>query len=156
MKKSEYLHVCQKCQALCCKLGGTNLTKEEVDRILNKGFENHFIKIKEEIYELKSNNDGTCPYLNKDFSCKIQEVKPMICTCWPIFPEFEDGKINHVQINCPLTKNMKKEEIEKCKSESLCVPLEVAEASADESLISLKQLEVIKKIYGIIEKEESE
>ena len=156
MKKSEYLDICKKCKASCCKLGGTNLTKEEVDRVLVKGFENNFIEIKPGIYELKSNEDGVCPYLQEDFSCKIHDVKPLICTCWPIFPEFDKGKINHILINCPLVKKMPKEDIEKCKKESLCVTMKIAEATSDESLIPPEQLKKILERYEAIEKSELE
>jgi Fe-S-cluster containining protein len=153
MKKSEYLNVCQKCKASCCKLGGTNLTKKEVDRILDKGHKNHFIVVKEGVYELKSKKNGVCPYLKEDFSCKIHDVKPLICTCWPIFPEYDEKrkKINHELINCPLTKKMKKEEIFKCKKESLCVSLDVAQSAADETLTPIHQLAIIKKRYKDIE-----
>jgi Fe-S-cluster containining protein len=156
MKKSEYLDICRKCKGLCCKLGGTNLTKKEVDRVLNKGHDNHFIEVKSGIFELKSNDDGVCPYLMEDFSCKIHDVKPLICTCWPIFPEFDKGEINHVLINCPLTKKMKKDEIEKCREESLSVDIKIAESAADETLLPPQQIEVIKKRYEIIESDEKD
>ena len=151
MKKFEYLTVCQKCKALCCKLGGTNLTKEEVDKILSSGFENNFVLVKEGVYELKSKTDGSCPYLNLDFSCKIQEVKPLVCTCWPIFPEFENGKIEYVLINCPLVKNMDNKEIEKCIAESQKVESIIAESLADENLVSKEELAIICERYKIIE-----
>ena len=152
MKKSEFLNICQECKATCCKLGGTNLTKEEVDRVLKKGFENHFFEVKPGVFELKCKEDGVCPYLQEDYSCKIHEVKPLICTCWPIFPEYKDGKIKHELINCPLTKTMKKEDIDKCKKESLCVRLDVAKVTSDESLIPPEQLKLILKRYDDIEK----
>jgi Fe-S-cluster containining protein len=154
MKKSEYLDICQKCKASCCKLGGTNLTKEEVDRVLNKGFENNFVEVKPGIYELKADENGVCPYLEEDHSCKIHDVKPLICTCWPIFPEYDRGKINHELINCPLAKQMSEEEIEKCRKESLCVSLDIAKCSADESSTPIHQIELIKKRYEEIESSE--
>jgi Fe-S-cluster containining protein len=154
MKKSEYLDICQKCKASCCKLGGTNLTKEEANRILNKGFENNFIEVRPGIYELKADENGICPYLEEDHSCKIHDVKPLICTCWPVFPEFDNGKIDHVLINCPLAKKMKEEDIEKCRKESMRVNIKVAEASADESLITPQELKLIEERYNEIEKSE--
>ena len=152
MKKTEYLDICRECKASCCKLGGTNLTKEEVDRVLKNGFENHFFEVKPGVYELKAGEDGVCPYLEEDFSCKIHSVKPLICTCWPIFPEYEEGKINHVLVNCPLAKKMKEEDIESCKKESFCVRLDVAECTADESLMTPGELKMILERYEEIEK----
>lgn len=153
MKKDNFLDVCKKCNALCCKLGGTNLTKEEVDKILNAGFENHFFEIVPGIYELKSHDNGVCPYLDKDNSCKIQDVKPLICTCWPIFPEFENNKVKLVLVNCPLAKHHSKEDLEKCNKEGLLVPQEVARITADESLIPSEQLKIINEICEKIESE---
>ena len=42
---------------------------------------------------------------------------------------------------------MPKEEIEKCRKESLCVSLNVAESAADKSLTPIHQLAIIKKRY---------
>jgi len=153
MKKDEYLSVCQKCNALCCKLGGTNLTKKEVDRVLAKGFKNHFVQITPEVYELKSKPDGVCPYLKEDLSCEIHEVKPIICTSWPVFPEFDNGKIDHILINCPLTRTLSKEEIEECKKESSMVNLKVSKITCDYASVPESQRKMIKEIYKIIETE---
>ena len=154
MKKSEFLNICKECNALCCKLGGTNLTKEEVDKILKAGYKNNFKEITPGIFELVSNNDGVCPYLNEDNSCEIQEVKPIICSCWPVFPEFVNGKVKPILVNCKLKRIMSKEDIDKCKKEALQVSKKVAEITADESLIPKDQLEIINKRVEEIEEEE--
>lgn len=154
MKKSEFLKICQKCNGLCCKLGGTNLTKEEVSKVIDAGFDNHFAEIVSGIYELKSKKDGVCPYLMEDLSCEIHEVKPLICSCWPFFPEFENGRVEQVLINCPLTKHLSTEELEICRKEAMDVTQKVAEISADDSLIPKEQHCLILQRYKQIEEYE--
>ena len=129
MKSDKFLDVCQKCGALCCKVGGPNFTEEEMKKVLDAGFEDYFFKVRSKIYELKSKR-GRCPYLKKDNSCEIHGVKPILCVCHPVFPNF-DGKAGYSLVECPLAKVMSGKEIDKCKRDADKVSAELMEAALD-------------------------
>ncbi|MEM4182157.1 MAG: YkgJ family cysteine cluster protein [Candidatus Pacearchaeota archaeon] len=80
MKKDKVLEVCQKCNAACCKMGGPDFTKSEMQKVLKAEHQNFFIKINSNYYELKSKK-GVCPYLSKENSCLIHKEKPLMCKC---------------------------------------------------------------------------
>ena len=102
--------VCGKCKASCCKMGGPDFTKKEMQRVLRAGFKDCFSKIDNNHYELKSKN-GKCPYLSKDYSCLIHNVRPLMCKCWPIFPDIKNKKREYFLIQCPVTSYLSKKEI---------------------------------------------
>jgi len=151
MKSDNFLEICKKCGALCCKVGGPNFTEKEMKRVLDKGFENHFFKVREGIYELKTRK-GFCPYLNSDNSCKIQEVKPILCICHPVFPSFS-GKKKYTLINCPLAKIMDKKQIKVCKLEADKVSDELIEAALDWDTINKEDRKIVLERFEKLGKE---
>ncbi|MFH0712054.1 MAG: YkgJ family cysteine cluster protein [archaeon] len=116
MKANKFLEICKKCGALCCRVGGSTYTEEEKNRVLKAGYEDYFVEVETGFYETKCKN-GRCPYLKENNSCEIQEVKPIVCVSYPIFPNFK-GKEGYTLIECPLAKIMSKKEISKCKRDA--------------------------------------
>lgn len=147
VKANKFLEVCQKCKAACCKMGGPNFTEKEMKKVLKAGYKDYFFKVKPGIYELKTKK-GVCPYLKKDNSCEIHKVKPILCLCHPVFPNFNKKKKGYVIIDCPIAKIMTKKEIEKCKKEADKVSKELLEAALDWGTIkNKKDRELIKKRF---------
>ena len=136
MKANKFLKICQKCKAMCCKAGGPNFTEAEMKKVLKAGHKNYFFKVRPGVYELKSKK-GICPYLKKDNSCEIHKVKPILCVCHPIFPNFS-GKKGYTLIECPLAKAMSKKEIKKCKKDADKVSRKLMKVALDWGTIKNK------------------
>ena len=148
MKADKFLKTCQKCKAACCKMGGPNFTEKEMRRVLKEGYkyEDYFFKVRPKIYELKSKR-GKCPYLKKDNSCEIHKIKPILCVCHPVFPNFS-GKKGYTLIECPLAKIMTKKEIDRCKKDADKVSRRLLEAALDWGTIkNKKDRELVKKRF---------
>ena len=72
------------CDALCC-VEGLELTPGDIKRIsMIKGDWQNFAIFDEEekIFKLKG-NEGYCIFIDGDFSCKINQNKPLICQLLP-------------------------------------------------------------------------
>lgn len=129
MKLEEIKEICLKCGAKCCNLEGPIVLKKEKDKILKGGFEDLFIP-KGNHFEVKNNN-GQCCFLKNNL-CLIQEVKPLMCLMWPVFPIFKGNERKFVVLECPLTKHLSKTEIQKLKKLAGKLPREVAIAGIEE------------------------
>jgi len=117
MKLENIKHVCKKCRGSCCKLGGADFTKKEMQKVLKAGFKNYFLKVGNYGYELKSKN-GRCPYLSKNYSCSIHKVRPLMCRCWPVYAEYKNNKRKYIIIQCPLTPYLSKKQISEMKKQA--------------------------------------
>lgn len=114
----QFRKVCSNCKAYCCSNVRPPITKDEKQIITNSGFKDHFIKIRNGIYEIKPGKDGNCPYLKKDFTCEIHKVKPKLCKVWPVVPRLKLDKKNYIVIKCPLYKYLSKEDLIEAKNEA--------------------------------------
>jgi Fe-S-cluster containining protein len=111
MKKDVVRDVCKKCGAACCKMGGTDFTRAEMERVLSRGFHDYFVKIGRNHYELVCRK-GICPYLQKDNTCAINEIKPLACRSWPLYLSGASrGKTRYFMLKCPLATMLKSGEI---------------------------------------------
>ena len=113
-----YRDVCKKCKAYCCSIIRPPITLKEKQDIINSGFEDHFIKVANDIFEIKSKNNNKCPYLTKDLTCKIHKVKPQLCKVWPIVPRQDKIKKTFIVIKCPLYQYLSEKELEQAKKEA--------------------------------------
>lgn len=120
MKLENIKRVCLKCKASCCKMGGPDFTKKEMQKVLKAGFKNCFSKIDDDWYELKSKN-GRCPYL-KNYLCSIHDVRPLMCKCWPVYLKFKNKKREYILIQCPLTPYLSKKQILEMKKQASKLP----------------------------------
>ena len=121
MKAKEVLLVCRKCKAKCCKIGGSDFTESEMRTVLKAGHKNFFDKVEKNHYELKSKM-GRCSYLTKELSCGIHKVRPLMCRCWPVYPEYKKNKKQYVVIQCPLTPYLSKKNLEIMKKQASKLP----------------------------------
>jgi len=67
-------------------MAGVDFSKEEMQRVIDAGHPDYFIKSGENHYEVKTKN-GICPYFSEDKACMIHEVRPAMCRVWPVYPE---------------------------------------------------------------------
>ena len=81
----------KKCRANCRKLGWVDITRSERKKIFDAGCLDYLLKVDEDHYEMNS-KDARCLYLNEDYSCSIHNVGPRPCRCFPVHPEFKNGK----------------------------------------------------------------
>jgi len=77
---------CIRCARLCCKLGGTQLTKREIAKLEKIGFGTGQILHSSKILRTKSN--GECIFLSFDeknarYKCDIHEFRPILCRTFP-------------------------------------------------------------------------
>jgi Fe-S-cluster containining protein len=111
------LKICQYCKAKCCNLGGADVTGAERETIIKAGYPDHFLKIGSNHYEMLSKN-GRCPYLKKDNTCSIHRLRPLPCRCFPVHPEFIEGKKKYLLALCPLANKLPDEIIRNMKKNS--------------------------------------
>ena len=138
MDQEKLLNICRKCKATCCKLGGTDFTKKEMQRIVNAGHKIKFKKINENHYEFKTNKKAECLYLKND-ACTIYNERPSACRCWPVeYPDFEGKKKRFTLVYCPLTPYLSKEYIQQLKKIANKIPRKLGE---DEKGIKDKKYE---------------
>ena len=131
IKSPNYLDICKKCGASCCKGESPVVSEKKKKAILNSGHEDHFVKLENNLYRIGSG--GKCPYLNDDFSCDIQEVKPETCKLWPVVPEYdrEREKVFIMVANCKLREELSEDEVEKAKQKAKDIPLEIIKKSGE-------------------------
>jgi Fe-S-cluster containining protein len=115
---TKFIRTCKKCKALCCTLVIPPVTEQERKKILKAGFEDHFKDIGNGIYEIKRENSNACPYLSKDWTCKIQSFKPELCKLWPIIPRIKNDKRSLIVVKCPIYPYLSEEEIIHAKKDS--------------------------------------
>ncbi len=144
MNASEILKICKKCGAKCCNLGGSNITEKEREIIINAGHPDYTLMISENHYEFICEN-GRCPYLKIDNTCAIQEVKPVSCQCFPVHPEFVDGKKEYFLAQCPLGKAISSEMIVELRNHATKCSDKIVKERFETSNISKEDLELIKK-----------
>jgi len=115
MDGKRILDICKKCGARCCKTGSADLTKKEVDRIRGSMPDLKFVKLRNNHYWIETGNDGICKCLKKDNSCKIYNLRPNFCRCWPVFLKLKKNREEYWLANCALAKELGKKDIEKMK-----------------------------------------
>jgi Fe-S-cluster containining protein len=101
------------------------VTENEINKILKAGFENHFIRMGDELFTIKSKANGNCPYLKKDCSCMIHDVKPTLCKIWPIVPHYQNNKRGYIVIKCPLFPLISKKEFQQKKKEAEKISIQI-------------------------------
>jgi len=89
---------CKRCATFCCKLGGPNLTKKDIERIKQAGYktESFLEPVQNGRYEsmvtpygcLRSKKDGSCIFLKfnyekRSYECVIYDVRPILCRFYP-------------------------------------------------------------------------
>jgi len=121
----QFLTVCKKCKALCCTLVLPPVTEEERNAILKAGFTDHFTHIGNGIYTIKPTEQGKCPYLTFDDSCEIHQVKPKLCSVWPVIPHYKNNKRGFIVVKCPLFSQLPKGAIDQAKKEAETIPLPI-------------------------------
>jgi Fe-S-cluster containining protein len=103
--------ICAACGGVCCKLGGVVATRNEVDAIIDRGYQNYFIEIADSVYGTEWGDDGVCPYF-RDNECSIHEVRPLGCR---LFPVVQTTSRDILLIECPLAPHLSREEIQNSK-----------------------------------------
>ncbi|MFW6046634.1 MAG: YkgJ family cysteine cluster protein [Candidatus Woesearchaeota archaeon] len=144
MDDLEILDTCVKCGAKCCKLGGSNFTTKERNAIINAGYPDHIIELSPNHWEFISKK-GICPYLNKDNSCSIHEVRPLACRCFPVHPEINNGKKEYYLAQCPLGKKLQQKIILQMKKDASKYPSKIIKERLEKSNVSEEDFILIKK-----------
>ena len=133
MKRDALINICQKCKATWGKLGGPCFTKREMQRVLVRGYADHFVEINAHHFELKS-KEGICPYLTKDYTCLIHKFRPIMCRCWPIYI---NRKKELFLVDCPLASFLSDKEIAIMKKQASRIPKKFL-SDSDQKLIRKK------------------
>jgi Fe-S-cluster containining protein len=149
MKKYSIKDICGKCKASCCKLGGAEFTKKEMQRVLEAGYPNHFRKINSNHYETKTKK-GVCAYLNANNHCTIQELKPKMCWAWPVNLDFQKNKKIYHLMSCPLTPYLSEKEISIMKHKMKHYTKEFI--FCDDTKMSDAEIKKVMKKYGKFKK----
>ena len=150
MHSKKILKICLKCKSSCCKLGGADFTKKEMQKIVKSGTPVKLRKVSDNHYEFKTNGKGVCAYLDKNGACEIYKVRPSGCSCWPIeYPDYDKkGKPIFYISDCLLVKHLSKKEIEKLKKIAANVTKEISEGCVKNSNISKKEMALCLKRYN--------
>lgn len=119
----------------------------ERKKILDAGYPDYFLKIDEDHYEMKSKN-GRCPYLNKDDSCSIHEVRPLPCRVFPVHPEFENNNKKYLLALCPLSKVLSKKIIKKMKIDSTKIENHITKNRFSGTNLPKSEINVITKRFN--------
>jgi Fe-S-cluster containining protein len=144
MKRDVVREVCKKCGAACCKMGGTDFTRAEMQRVLNRGFHNYFVKIGRNHYELVCKK-GICPYLKKDNTCAINEIKPLACRSWPLYLKgAAKGKTRYFLLECPLATSLQGRDIRAMKKQANHVQ-SIIKSAFSASKISSGDMRLVRK-----------
>lgn len=103
--KRNFRFKCKRCAIFCCKLGGPNLTGNDVQRIKDAGYTmnkfleptakrkgNSTLKMQS---RLRKRDNGSCVFLRfnvklKIYECSIYDVRPILCRIYP----FDFERIN--------------------------------------------------------------
>jgi len=102
LRKSEFK--CLRC-GNCCRFYFTELTKEDIKRLENAGYEN-FWEVREGKLCMKTKL-GHCWFLEND-RCKVYPLRPTVCREFPFFKLFGIIPIAHNAKNCPGLQAMRK------------------------------------------------
>ncbi|TFG09264.1 YkgJ family cysteine cluster protein [Candidatus Thorarchaeota archaeon] len=103
----EKKELCIRCGALCCRLGGAVATRNEVEAIIDAGYEDYFKQVSPDVFITHWGREGVCPYLQDD-TCSIYEVRPLRCRAFPVHQD-SDGEI-YLSL-CPLASSLDDTEI---------------------------------------------
>ena len=145
MRNDTSMKVCQKCGGLCCKtVGGPNVTKKEMRKVLNAGHSDFFVKHGGNHYEIRSKH-GTCLYLGKDNLCSIHKVRPSICRGWPADYSYSKGKLKLFLVECPLTKYASERYIKRMEEQILKLPQETILDFYGSTYLTEPEVKLIKK-----------
>jgi Fe-S-cluster containining protein len=125
MKLDDIKRACKKCNASCCRLGGSEFSEREMKKALkiNPEYKNLFIKVGDDHYEAKTKN-GNCLFLDKNNSCIIHNAKPLLCKCWPIYVDIKKNKKEYFLVACPLTKYLTKKQIQSMEKQAQKVSID--------------------------------
>jgi len=89
---------CRRCAIFCCRLGGPNLTRKDIERIKQAGYyAKDFLEpeLNSEFKDmpimegsLKNKEDGSCIFLKFDakknrYECSIYDFRPTLCKLYP-------------------------------------------------------------------------
>jgi len=103
---------CKRCATFCCKLGGPNLTKGDIERIKRAGYkaESFVGPVQKRRYErmvtpygsLRNKKDGSCLFLKFNnekccYECAIYDMRPVLCRLYPF--EVKTSLPNLITIN---------------------------------------------------------
>lgn len=124
---TKYLTRCKGCKAFCCTLVIPPVTEQERKKILKAGFEDYFKYIGNGIYEITGKKNKACPYLQIDWTCKIQSVKPSLCRIWPIIPRIKNNKRSFIVVKCPIYSYLSREVIIQAKKEAETISTAIIE-----------------------------
>jgi len=78
---------CQQCSIFCCRLGGPDLLKKDVERLEQAGYgKEQFLNV--EHRTLRNRKDGSCIYLSAEPKrglsiCSVYKVRPTLCRLYP-------------------------------------------------------------------------
>ncbi|MFH1500548.1 MAG: YkgJ family cysteine cluster protein [archaeon] len=139
---NKFLKACQECKGKCCKMGGPDFSKAEMEKVLKAGHKNFFVKVSGNHYELKSKG-GVCPYLKNNFSCKIHKVRPLMCICWPAVPIL-NGKKKLYMVECNFTKLLSEKQKKRLVKRALKLDNEV---NSGETKLPAKDIELVNKRF---------
>ena len=147
--KAISVNICKKCKAACCKLGGADFTKKEKQRVLDAGYKDFFVRLNDNHYELTSKN-GRCPYLKQNNTCKIYEVRPLVCTTFPVYVNIDKKNNSKYEIiDCPLAKTLTQKEIKE-KKKQVDMVKKIICTTFSSSKLPKKDLELIEKRFNRI------
>ncbi|MDD5254072.1 MAG: hypothetical protein PHG05_03120 [Candidatus Nanoarchaeia archaeon] len=118
--KVSLIDYCIPCKARCCKtgklIGSPILSNKEAGRI----GKNNLKKVKfpkGEYWVIKEQQStNRCFFLNKQNKCKLQNLKPLDCLCYPIKAVYEKDLIRFItDSDCPASSFLNKEFIRESK-----------------------------------------
>ena len=147
MKFDIMLKTCQRCSAACCKMGGPDFSKSEMEKVLKAGYKNFFVKLNNNHYELKCKK-GICPYLKEDNSCLIHKVRPLMCKCLPLTINYKNNKKEIMVIECPLTPLLSKQGIQIMKRQINRIPKKMLYETFSHSKFSKSDLKLVQARYN--------
>ena len=95
--QKQFRFKCNRCAALCCKLGGPKLTEKDAKKIEAAGYpDKDFLEstngnnksLPLAVGDLKTREDGSCIFLQQNserngFKCIIYDFRPVLCRLYP-------------------------------------------------------------------------
>ncbi len=140
------LEYCRKCKAACCRLGGPDFTRAQMEKVIKAGHPDHFIEIRPGQFELKSRN-AVCPYLAKDLSCSIHELRPPACRAWPVHVRHDGNAREYLLMDCLLTPKLSDEDLREMKKQAGRIRTENIVNSFSSSRLSKPEIDLIEKRF---------
>ncbi|MBU1008406.1 MAG: YkgJ family cysteine cluster protein [archaeon] len=147
MKAEMALKICQKCKAACCKMGGPDFSKSEMKKVLKAGHPNYFVELNPNHFELKGKK-GRCHYLTNSNSCRIHNERPLMCKCWPVYVNYKNNKKEFVLIECPLTSQLSKKDIQIMKYQASRIPKEIITNSFSSSKFPKSDIKIVEMRFN--------